>query len=98
MRPTPSNNELGRVIQRTFSADETFFLRVSRRDNKNGDDRIWFHFKYRMIGLGAEDAEKLMGTLLEIDEPIPARMIQEALSTPRPARDRDRRRVSRSGD
>jgi hypothetical protein len=89
-----ANNALGEVIQRTFQADETFFWKVSRRESRNGEERIWFHFRYRTIGLSGSDAKKLMETLLEINEPIPARQIEEALSTPRPERDRGPQRPS----
>ena len=93
-----ANNALGDVIQRTFQADETFFWKVSRRESRNGDDRLWFHFRYRTIGLSSSDAKKLMETLREINEPIPAKLIEEALSAPRPERDRGARRASQPPD
>lgn len=89
-----ADNALGEIVQKTFQAGETFFLKVSRRESRNGEDRIWFHFKYRIIGLSVEDARKLMATLSEINEPIPARMIEEALATPQPAKDRGLRRTA----
>lgn len=89
-----ANSELGEVIQRTFQVGETFFWKVSSRENRHGDGRIWFHFRYRTIGLSIRDAQELMETLFEINEPVPAKLIEDALSTAHAARDRNLRRLS----
>jgi hypothetical protein len=72
-------NRFGEIIRDHFDVDETFFLRVTRGLNVSGQDRVWFHFKYRTIGLTSDKAEVLMHQLAAIDAKYAVKMISKAL-------------------
>ena len=56
-------DELCELMWSTFRVREPFFHKVYSRLNANGEERVWFCFSDRTLGIEVARAEKLMNEL-----------------------------------
>jgi hypothetical protein len=60
---TRPSDELCELVWSTFGVHEPFFHKVYSRLNVNGEERVWFCFSDRTLGIDVASAAQLMNAL-----------------------------------
>jgi hypothetical protein len=79
---TGPSDELGELMWSTFGVHEPFFHRVYIRPNVNGEERVWFCFSDRTLGIDAAGAEQLMNALNAMQASWMAGLIAKSIERP----------------
>ena len=74
------SDELCELMWSTFGVHEPFFHKVYSRLNANGEERIWFCFSDRTLGIDVASAEKLMKELSAMQASWMAGLIAKSIA------------------
>lgn len=79
---TKSPDELCELMWSTFGVHEPFFHRVYSRLNMNGEERVWFCFSDRTLGIDVASAAQLMNKLSAMQASWMAGLIAKTIEAP----------------
>ena len=79
---TGPSDELCELMWSTFGVHEPFFHKVYSRLNVNGEERVWFCFSDRTLGIDVASAGQLMNALNAMQASWMAGLIAKSIATP----------------